>query len=233
MTHSGAGPTGPLLPGSADALLVIDVQNGFIPGGSLAVPDGDAVIPLINRVASAFAHVVLTQDWHPPGHVSFASVHPGKAAFETIRLPYGDQVLWPDHCVQGTRGADFAGGLAIPHAALVLRKGCDRDVDSYSAFNAADGQPTGLAGYLRERHIARVFLAGLATDFCVCFSAVDARKAGFGAVVIEDACRGIDANGSLATAWDAMARAGVERIRSSGIAVPAEGMSAVRPATPG
>ncbi|MDA8253101.1 MAG: bifunctional nicotinamidase/pyrazinamidase [Rhodospirillales bacterium] len=204
-------------PGAADALLVIDVQNDFVPGGRLAVPDGQAVVPLVNRLARHFANVIATQDWHPPGHASFASSHPGRAPFETIPLPYGPQVLWPDHCVQGTDGAAFVAGLDIPHAVLVLRKGYRPAVDSYSAFNEADRTPTGLAGYLRERGIGRVFLAGLATDFCVGFSAIDARGAGFAAVVIEDACRGIDAEGSLAKAWQAMAAAGVARCRAADI----------------
>lgn len=197
-------------------LLVIDVQNSFVPGGSLAVPEGDAVVPLINRVARRFANVVLTQDWHPPGHISFASSHPGRKPFESIALPYGPQVLWPDHCVQGSAGAAFHPALDIPAAQLVIRKGYHRHCDSYSAFVEADGKTaTGLAGYLRERGIARVFAAGLATDFCVAWSAIDARKAGFAASVIEDACRGIDTDGSLAAAWQRMSEAGVGRLGSS------------------
>jgi nicotinamidase/pyrazinamidase len=211
----------PIAPGPRDALLVIDVQNGFVPGGSLAVPEGDAIVPLINRLARAFATVVLTQDWHPPGHISFASAHPGRKPFEVIDLPYGKQVLWPDHCVQGTSGADFVPGLSIPHAVLVIRKGYHANTDSYSAFNEADGTPTGLASYLRERGIGRVFLVGLATDFCVGFSAIDARKAGFDTLVIEDACRAIDTDGSLAAAWETMTKAGVQRIQSADIALPA------------
>src|SRR5258707_5915398 len=152
---------------ASDVLVVVDVQYDFCPGGRLAVPDGDAVIDPINRLARLFANVVLTQDWHPPGHLSFASSHPGRAPFETIDLPYGRQVLWPDHCVQGTESAALAGDLAIPHAALVLRKGYRREVDSYSAFREADGTPTGLAGYLEQRGRTRVYLAGVATDFCV------------------------------------------------------------------
>ena len=210
-----------IVPGNADALLVIDVQNCFVPGGSLAVKDGDAVVPIINRLAHAFVNVVETQDWHTPHHISFASSHPGHKPFEVIQLPYGPQVLWPDHCVQGTHGAELVSGLSIPQAELVIRKGYHQNVDSYSAFNEADGTPTGLASYLRERHITRVFLAGLATDFCVGFSAIDARKDGFAALVIEDACRGIDTNGSLAAAWAAMEKAGVQRIQSSDIVVPA------------
>ncbi len=205
-------------PGPGDVLLVVDVQNDFLPGGSLAVADGDAVIPAINRLAPAFANVVLTQDWHPPGHASFASSHSGRRAFETIAMPYGPQVLWPDHCVQGSTGAALAAGLDVPHAALVLRKGFHAGVDSYSAFNEADRRPTGLAAYLRERGIGRVFLAGLATDFCVAWSAADARGAGFAALVIADACRAIDAGGSLAAAWMRLDAAGVQRLDAAAVA---------------
>jgi len=198
-----------------DVLLVVDVQNDFLPGGALAVPDGDAVVPLINRIGRHFAHVALTQDWHVPEHHSFASSHAARKPFEITRLPYGEQVLWPDHCVQGTRGAAFADALDLPHAELIVRKGYRRHVDSYSAFVEADrATPTGLGGYLRERGFTRVFLAGLATDFCVAWSAIDARAAGFEALVIEDACRAIDTAGSLAAAWDAMRAAGVQRISS-------------------
>jgi nicotinamidase/pyrazinamidase len=197
-----------------DALIVIDVQNDFMPGGALAVPRGDEVVPLINDIARRFANVVLTQDWHPPGHISFASSHPGKQPFEHIRLTYGEQVLWPDHCVQGTPGAALHRGLDVPNAQLLVRKGYQHDVDSYSAFLEADRRrTTGLAGYLRERGIGRVFLCGLATDFCVAWSAVDARNAGFDAFVIDDACRAIDAGGSLAAAWQNMIAAGVQRVR--------------------
>ena len=204
----------------ASALLVIDVQNGFLPGGSLAVQDGDQVIPVINRIAKGFANVVMTQDWHTAGHISFASTHPGKKPFEVIDLPYGKQVLWPDHCVQGTDGAALSKDLSIPHAALVVRKGFHKDVDSYSAFTEADGKTTtGLAAYLKARKLQRLFVAGLATDFCVAWTALDARKAGFEAYVIEDACRGIDTEGSMAKAWADMAKAGVNRIQSSDIAV--------------
>jgi len=211
---------GKIKPGPQDVLLVIDVQNCFTPGGSLAVKDGDAIIPVINRLAGGFQHVVLTQDWHTPGHVSFASSHPGKKPFETTSLPYGTQVLWPDHCVQGTEGAALHKDLKIPHAELVIRKGYRQHMDSYSAFYEADGKtPTGLAGYLRERGLKQVFLVGLATDFCVAWSALDARKAGFEAVVIEDACRGIDVNGSLAKAWQDMQGAGVKRVQSADIDV--------------
>jgi nicotinamidase/pyrazinamidase len=195
-------------------LLVIDVQNCFLPGGSLAVKDGDKVVPVINALAKKFPDVVMTQDWHTPGHVSFASTHAGKKPFETIDLKYGKQVLWPDHCVQGTDGAGLSKDLAIPQAGLVLRKGFNKDTDSYSAFNEADGRATGLASYLKARKLQRVFLAGLATDFCVAWSALDARKAGFDTYVIEDACRGIDNQGSLAKAWTDMSKAGVKRIQS-------------------
>jgi nicotinamidase/pyrazinamidase len=192
------------------------VQNCFIPGGSLAVNDGDKIIPIINRLAPAFEHVVLTQDWHTPGHVSFASSHPGKKPFDTTSLPYGTQVLWPDHCVQGTEGAMLHKGLDIPHAELIIRKGYRRDVDSYSAFLEADKKtPTGLGGYLKQRGFKRAFFAGLATDFCVAWSALDARGQGFEALVIEDACRGIDNQGSLAKAWADMKAASVQRIQST------------------
>ena len=206
-------------PDDTSALLVIDVQNGFLPGGSLAVKDGEQVIPVINRIARGFTNIVMTQDWHTPGHISFASSHPGKKPFETIDLPYGKQVLWPDHCVQGTDGASFSKDLAIPKAELVVRKGFHHDVDSYSAFTEADGKTTtGLAAYLKGRKLQRLFLAGLATDFCVAWTALDARKAGFETYVVEDACRGIDAEGSLAKAWADMAKAGVKRIQSGDIA---------------
>jgi nicotinamidase/pyrazinamidase len=205
-------------PTAQDALLVIDVQNCFTPGGSLAVKEGDQIIPLINRLAGAFEHVILTQDWHTPGHVSFASSHAGKKPFEAIQLPYGTQVLWPDHCVQGTAGAELHKDLRIPHAELIIRKGYRKQMDSYSAFYEADGKtPTGLTGYLRDRGLKQVFLVGLATDFCVAWSALDARKAGFGALVIEDACRGIDADGSLGKAWKDMLGAGVKRIQSADV----------------
>jgi len=205
-------------PAGSDVLLVVDVQNDFIPGGALPVKEGDQIVPLVNQIAPAFRHVVLTQDWHTPGHISFASSHPGKKPFETIKLGYGTQVLWPDHCVQGTPGADLHKDLKIPHAELIIRKGQRQHMDSYSAFFEADGKAkTGLAGYIRERGFRRVFLVGLATDFCVCWSALDARKVGLDAVVIEDACRGIDTNGSLAKAWSQMTKAGVERIRSTNL----------------
>ena len=201
------------------ALLVIDVQNCFLPGGSLAVKEGDQVIPVINRLAKAFANVVMTQDWHTPGHISFASSHAGKKPFETVDLSYGKQVLWPDHCVQGTDGASLSKDLSIPQAELIVRKGYHKDTDSYSAFTEADGKTTtGLAAWLVARGLQRLFIAGLATDFCVAWTALDARKAGFEAYVIEDACRGIDTQGSLAKAWADMAKAGVKRIQSADIA---------------
>ncbi|MBR1205398.1 MULTISPECIES: bifunctional nicotinamidase/pyrazinamidase [unclassified Bradyrhizobium] len=206
-------------PDDGSALLVIDVQNCFLPGGSLAVKDGEQVVPVINKIAKSFANVVMTQDWHTPGHISFASVHAGKKPFETIDLAYGKQVLWPDHCVQGTDGASLSKDLAIPQAELIIRKGFHKDVDSYSAFTEADGKTTtGLAAYLKARNVERVFVAGLATDFCVAWTALDARKAGFETYVVEDACRGIDTQGSLAKAWTDMDKAGVKRIQSSDIA---------------
>ena len=204
----------------SDALLVIDVQNCFIPGGSLAVKEGDAIVPLINTIAKSFQNVVLTQDWHTADHVSFASQHEGKKPFETIKLSYGTQVLWPDHCVQGTDGAAIHKDINIPQAELIIRKGFHKDVDSYSAFLEADRKTqTGLVGYLHGRGIKRVFVCGLATDFCVAWSALDARKFGFQAVVIEDACRGIDMNGSVAAAWKNMTKAGVKRAQSSDLAL--------------
>ena len=210
----------PLVPGEHDVLVVVDVQNGFMPGGSLPVPDGDRVVPVINRLARAFRHVIVTQDWHTPGHISFASSHRGKQPFDTIELPYGLQVLWPDHCVQGTVDAEIHAGLSIPHASLIIRKGSRPQVDSYSAFLEADRTTmTGLSGYLRERGLARAFFVGLATDFCVSWSALDACRAGFGAAVIEDATRPIDTAGSLARAWRDMDAAGVTRLASRDIAL--------------
>ncbi|WP_454731636.1 MULTISPECIES: bifunctional nicotinamidase/pyrazinamidase [Cupriavidus] len=204
--------------GAQDCLLVIDVQNDFMPGGALAVPRGDEVVPVINRLAQAFSHVVVTQDWHPAGHASFAASHAGAQPFQTIALPYGEQVLWPVHCVQDTPGAALHAGLRAPHARLVIRKGHHRDVDSYSAFMEADrATRTGLAGYLREHGVRRVFCAGLATDYCVAWSALDARAAGFEAAVIEDACRAIDLDGSLARAWQELAAAGVQRVQSADV----------------
>ena len=206
-------------PDTKSALIVVDVQNCFVTGGTLAVKGGEEVVPVINKLAGAFENVVVTQDWHTPGHVSFASAHAGKKPFESTKLKYGNQVLWPDHCVQGTDGASLSKDLTIPQASLVIRKGFHKDVDSYSAFTEADGKTTtGLAAYLKARNVQKLFLAGLATDFCVAWSALDARKAGFETYVVEDACRGIDAGGSLAKAWTDMAAAGVKRIQSSDIA---------------
>lgn len=200
-------------------LLVVDVQNDFLPGGALAVPRGDEVIAVINRLAPRFANVILTQDWHPRGHVSFASSHAGKRPFETIELAYGTQVLWPDHCVQGTPGAAFAAALDIAHAQAVVRKGYHAHTDSYSAFLEADRvTPTGLAGLLRERGIRTVYGVGLATDFCVAWSLLDAQRAGFDAVLVEDACRAIDTQGSLAQARAQLAAAGVRAIASDALA---------------
>lgn len=196
-------------------LIVVDVQNSFTPGGNLAVPHGDEVVPVINRLAEAFPNVILTQDWHPEGHISFASSHPGKAPYDVIQTSYGPQMLWPDHCIQGSPDAALRSDLDIPKAQLIIRKGYRKDMDSYSAFNEADHRTgTGLAGYLKERSIRSVYVVGLATDFCVAWTAMDARKHGFGSTVIEDATRGIDANGSLAKAWTAMSRAGVNRVQS-------------------
>ena len=205
----------PISPLETDLLLVIDVQYDFCPGGGLAVTDGDAVVPKINRIARDFAHVVITQDWHPAGHSSFASSHDGAAPFSLVSMPYGAQTLWPDHCVQGTRGAELHDGLELPQAEMVIRKGYRREIDSYSAFFENDQKtPTGLAGYLRERGFQRVFCVGLATDFCVRFSAVDARKQGFEATVIESACRAIDLEGSLAAAKSEMTGLGVQLMPS-------------------
>ncbi|MEZ2348969.1 bifunctional nicotinamidase/pyrazinamidase [Caballeronia sp. RCC_10] len=199
-----------------DVLLVVDVQYDFMPGGALAVARGDEVVPVVNRLARAFSHVVLTQDWHPASHVSFAANHAGRAPFETIALPYGEQVLWPTHCVQGTDGAALHRELDAPHARLIVRKGHHEKVDSYSAFLEADRTTsTGLAGYLRDVGAKRVWLAGLATDYCVAWSALDARAAGFEAHVIEDACRAIDLNGSLDKAWSDMRAAGVTRVQAA------------------
>ncbi len=193
-----------------DALLIVDVQNDFCPGGALAVPGGDEIVPAVNRLAAEFGHVILTQDWHPRGHASFASSHPGKHPFETVELPYGQQILWPDHCVQGTQGAAFHAGLDVPQAELVVRKGFRSAIDSYSAFRENDHRtPTGLAGYLKERGFERITLCGLALDFCVFFSAIDGREAGFEVSVVTTACRGIDVDGSLARAMLAMNEAGV------------------------
>ena len=196
--------------GDQEVLIIVDVQNDFCPGGALAVPHGDEIVPAVNRLAAEFRHVVLTQDWHPRGHSSFASSHPGKQPFEAIEVAYGQQILWPDHCVQGTQGAALHPALEVPHAELVLRKGFRRAIDSYSAFFENDHRtPTGLAGYLRERGLGRLTLCGLATDFCVFYSALDGRKAGFDVDVVTGVCRGIDLDGSLDRAVAAMREAGV------------------------
>jgi nicotinamidase/pyrazinamidase len=204
---------------AAAALIVVDVQNDFCPGGALAVADGDAVVPLINRIAPRFAVRVLTQDWHAPDHRSFAANHPGAAPFTTTEMPYGTQVLWPDHCVQGTPGAEFHPDLATDRADVILRKGFRPHVDSYSAFFENDRTtPTGLAGYLRERGVAAVWLAGLATDFCVAYSALDAVRLGFAVTLAEDACREIDLDGSHAAAMASMGEAGVTFARAADLA---------------
>ena len=188
----------PITPHDTDALLVVDVQNDFCPGGALAIKEGDLVVPPINRLSRFFKHVILTQDWHPARHMSFASEHPGSKPYETFMSPYGAQELWPDHCVQNTPGAAFHRDLDIPHAELVLRKGVDRAIDSYSAFIENDqNTKTGLAAYLHERGISRLFLAGLAFDYCVLYSAADGRREGFVCHVVADCCRSVDVGGSL------------------------------------
>ena len=207
---------------SQDVLLVIDVQNDFCPGGQLAVARGDEVVPLINATAPVFNHVLFTQDWHAPHHHSFASAHPGKRPFDQIHLPHGPQTLWPDHCVQGTPGADFHPALQLTQAELILRKGFRPAIDSYSAFLENDkSSATGLAGYLRERGFTRVFLAGLAYDYCVGYSALDARRLGFSAVIIRDACRAIDLNGSVSQIEGEFAAAGVDLVNSRDLIPPA------------
>jgi nicotinamidase/pyrazinamidase len=204
--------------GDNDVLLVIDVQNDFCPGGRLPVPEGDKVVPVINALAQRFQHVVATQDWHPPGHHSFASSHAGRKPYESIEVAYGRQILWPDHCVQGTDGAEFHPGLALRNLELVIRKGFRPHIDSYSAIFENDHKtPTGLAGYLRERGITRVFVCGLALDFCVRYSAEDAKREGFDAVVIEDACRGIDVDGSVKATHDSFAALGIATARAAAI----------------
>jgi nicotinamidase/pyrazinamidase len=205
---------------SQDVLIVVDVQNDFCPSGALAVPDGDAVIEPIHRVAPLFEHIVLTQDWHPADHVSFASSHTGSQPFESIDLAYGAQTLWPTHCVQGSRGAEFHPALRLPQAQLILRKGFHPHIDSYSAFFENDrSTPTGLAGYLRERGLTRCFFAGLAYDYCVGYSALDARRLGLQAVILRDACRAIDLGGSVAAIEASFEQAGVAIIESAGLPV--------------
>ena len=195
------------------ALLVVDVQRGFTPGGNLAVANADQIIPNINLLGQHFKHIILTQDWHPDNHISFADNHPGKAAYDSIQLDYGTQVLWPKHCVQGTRDAELHPDLNLPQAQLIIRKGFHSQIDSYSAFMEADQKtPTGLAGYLRERGIDTVFVVGIATDFCVAWTAIDACELGFKTYVIADATKGIDLNGSLQHAWQDMLSHGVKRI---------------------
>lgn len=202
-------------PDGNDALLIIDLQNDFVAGGALAVPGGETVVPLVNRLAGAFSQVVVTQDWHPPGHASFASSHEGAKPFDVVSMPYGDQVLWPEHCVQGEPGAALHSGLDVGSAFLILRKGANARVDSYSAFTEADGRTTtGLAALLKARGVRRIFACGLATDYCVAYSALDARAAGFETFVVDDACRAIDADGSLDAAWARMNAAGVWRIQA-------------------
>jgi len=204
--------------GEHDVLIVVDIQNDFCPGGALAVPRGDEVVPIVNALARRFRHVLLTQDWHPRGHLSFASSHPGAAPYQTIEVAYGQQVLWPDHCVQGSKGAAFRADLDIPHAELVLRKGYHREIDSYSAFFENDRKTrTGLSGYLGERGFRRVFLAGLAFDFCVRYSAEDARREGFDVVVIEDACRGIDIDGSMAATHTLFGAIGIRCVTAGAV----------------
>jgi nicotinamidase/pyrazinamidase len=204
--------------GTHDVLVVVDIQNDFCPGGALSVPHGHEVVPLINRLARQFAHVVLTQDWHPPDHLSFASAHPGKKPYDTIVVGYGPQILWPDHCVQAAKGAEFHEDLRVPHAALILRKGIHREIDSYSTFYENDRKtPTGLVGYLRERGFRRVFLAGLAFDFCVRYSAEDASREGFEVVVVEDACRGIDVNGSVTATRESLKALGIVHVTAEAV----------------
>jgi len=227
---AGAAQPNKIVPGASSALIVVDVQNCFITG-ALAVPHGAEVVAVINKIAPAFENVVLTQDWHPRGHASFASTHPGRKPFETVKLPYGNQVLWPDHCIQGTADAALDKELNIPQAELIVRKGFHRDVDSYSAFEEANRTTgTGLRGYLNERGIRTLFVCGLATDFCVAWTALDARKSAFETYVIEDACRGIDLEGSIDAAWRQMRARGVRRIQSSDIELGFEsGTPAIKP----
>jgi nicotinamidase/pyrazinamidase len=218
---AGAMPAfaAPIKPDAKSVLIVVDVQNCFVEGGTLPVKGGAEVVPVINKLANSFANIVVTQDWHTAGHASFASAHGGKKPFETTKLTYGDQVLWPDHCVQGTEDAAVHKDLKLPTAQLIIRKGYHKGMDSYSAFEEADHKTaTGLAGYLKARGIKTVFVTGLATDFCVAWTAMDARKAGFATYVIEDATRAIDLDGSLAAAWKQMQAKGVKRIQSSDIA---------------
>jgi len=204
------------------ALLVVDVQNDFCPGGALPVPEGDAVVPVVNRLARHFDRVLLTQDWHPAGHLSFASSHPGRQPYETIELPYGRQILWPDHCVQASAGAQFHPEMEVDHAELIIRKGFRREIDSYSAFVENDKTtPTGLGGYLVERGITHLYLAGLAADFCVLWSVEDARRRNFEVTVVRDATRGIDIEGSVGRAWERIWAVGGEVVTSEELLVSA------------
>lgn len=201
-----------------DVLIIVDMQYDFLPGGNLAVAGGDEIVPLINKLATRFTHVILTQDWHPADHISFASQHAGKAPFESVELDYGPQVLWPDHCVWESHGAEISRDLKVPHAQMIIRKGFNRAIDSYSGFQEADRETlTGLAGYLGERDLGRLYITGLATDFCVAWTAIDGAAGGFDVTVIEDATRAIDADGSLEKAWADMEEAGVLRIQSRDI----------------
>jgi nicotinamidase/pyrazinamidase len=206
------------VPTENDVLLVVDVQNDFCPGGALAIPDGDQIVPVVNRVARHFPHIVLTQDWHPKGHRSFASSYPGKKPFDVTTLPYGRQILWPDHCIQDTTGAELRADLDLPRAELIIRKGFRREVDSYSAFYENDRKtPTGLEGYLRQRGITRVAVVGLALDFCVRYSAEDAARAGFKVAVIMDGCWAIDTDGSLDATRDSFRSLDIRMIPSSDV----------------
>ena len=208
-----------IAPDAKSALIVVDVQNCFVTGGTLPVKGGEEVVPVINKLAAGFQNIVVTQDWHTAGHASFASSHAGKKPFETTKLSYGTQVLWPDHCVQGTDDAALHKDLKLPTAQIIIRKGFHKEMDSYSAFDEADHKTaTGLAGYLKARGIKTLYVTGLATDFCVAWTAMDARKAGFDVYVIEDATRAIDLNGSLAAAWKQMTAKGVKRIQSADMA---------------
>ena len=208
---------------ATDALLIIDIQNDFCPahdgvGGALAITGGDQIIPAVNRLARAFHHVVLTQDWHPAGHISFASAHPGTEPYQTIQVAYGEQTLWPDHCVQGMPGAEFHPALDVPHAELIVRKGCRKEIDAYSAFLENDHiTPTGLAGYLRDHGIRRLFLCGLAYDYCVRYSAIDGIAHDFQSFVIEDACRAVGLPGSVRATDQAFEEAGVQRIKAADV----------------
>jgi nicotinamidase/pyrazinamidase len=215
-TPLGFAASPKIKPDSKSVLIVVDVQNCFVKGGTLPVQNGEDVVPVINQLAQNFDNVVITQDWHTPEHISFASSHSEKKPFETVKLPYGQQVLWPDHCVQGTPDADLVSSLNIPKAELIIRKGYHQEMDSYSAFREADHKTgTGLTGYLKERGIKKVFITGLATDFCVAWTAMDARANGFEVYVVEDATRGINLNGSLDAAWKKMTTMGIHRIQSN------------------